>query len=434
MALHYIFLFMFLVPILVGFLRFMFETGGEGVLHQMVDASLTYGEKGIKITLFFMLPMMILWLGLMNIAEKGGAINFIAKIINPFFNKLFPDVPQSHPARGSIVMNYAANILGLDNAATPLGLKAMNELQELNPNKDTASNAQIMFLVLNTSGLSIIPLGVITLRADAGASDIMGVFVPVLISTFIATLVALLIVGIKQKINLFNPTVLAYLLTTSALVGGVMYLFHDLPREVAEAKGQAIGDSLYLFFIAFFLLFGWVKKINVFESFIDGAKEAFKVAVMIFPYIVGFLVMIGVFVASGTMDYFTDGISAGVDAIGMDNRFVEAIPVALMKPINGKAAQAMAMEVFNHCNECSGVGAVVDTVKNISLADCKCVDTFAGKLASTVQGTTDTTFYILAVYFGSVGIKKIRYAAWAGLMADLAGIIAAIVVAYLFYG
>lgn len=390
-------------------------------------------------------------------------------------------------------MNYAANMLGLDNAATPIGLRAIGQLQELNPDKKTASNAQIMFLVLNTSGLSIIPVGVFTLRAQAESGDITGVFVPVLIATYFASLVALITVSIIQKINLFDKVVLAYILGTLGIVLFIMWYFSGLESEYAKKVAALIGDALYMGFIALFLLFGAVKKTNLFDAFIDGAKDAFNVCVKIFPYLVGFMVAAGVLKTSGTMDLIMDGLRSLVETTGSDSAFVEAIPVAILKPVNGKAAQGMVMEVFAHCQACGGVGAVLqDSVQHFSgyifapgttdtvmlnhfpvssenvflLAElkdsigmapavsfdpsatgivnyhltpdivesaCKCCDTFAGKLASTVQGTTDTTFYILAVYFGSVGIKKIRYAMWAGLLADFAGIVAAIVVAYIFY-
>lgn len=493
MALHYLFIVLFLIPIGVGTGRYFLDPGAELVFHDMMQATFDWGVKGVDLILFFMLPMTILWMGLLNIAEKSGAIKVVSWFINPFFSKLFPEVPKDHPARGSIIMNYAANMLGLDNAATPIGLRAIGQLQELNPNKKVASNAQIMFLVLNTSGLSIIPVGVFTLRAQAESGDITGVFVPVLIATYFASLVALITVSIIQKINLFDRTVLAYILGTLAVVLFVMWYFSGLESGDAKRIAAIIGDSLYMGFIALFLLFGAVKRINLFDSFIDGAKDAFNVCVKILPYLIGFMVAAGVLISSGTMDMLMDGLRSLVSGSGGDTAFVEAVPVALLKPVNGKAAQGMVLQIFEHCQACGGIGnAVQDSVQYFSgyyipmgggdtsfvnhlavdsknllvlnelkdtvgishsaifndttnsmvkyyvtpdnaVAACKCCDTFAGKLASTVQGTTDTTFYILAVYFGSVGIKKIRYAMWAGLLADAAGIIAAIIIAYIFF-
>ncbi len=494
MALHYLFIILFLIPIGIGTGRYFLDPDAALVFHNMMEATFTWGVKGVKLILFFMLPMTILWMGLLNIAEKSGAIKVVSWFINPFFSKLFPEVPKDHPARGSIIMNYAANMLGLDNAATPVGLRAIGQLQEINPNPKVASNAQIMFLVLNTSGLSIIPVGVFTLRAQAESADITGVFVPVLIATYFASLVALITVSIIQKINLFDKVVLAYILGTLGLVIFIMWYFSGLESEEAKSLAALIGDSLYMGFIALFLLFGAIKKTNLFDAFIDGAVDAFNVCVKILPYLIGFMVAAGVLVSSGTMDLIMDGLRGLVGSSGADTGFVEAVPVALLKPVNGKAAQGMVLEVFNHCRACGGVeGAVQDTVQYFSgyylpigtkdtvqlthfavsvndgllfnqmrdsvgmsysglfagdstmipiqynvtpdnvAAACKCCDTFAGKLASTVQGTTDTTFYILAVYFGSVGIKKIRYAMWAGLLADFAGIVAAIIVSYIFY-
>lgn len=356
--------------------------------------------------------IMTLWLGIMKIGEKGGAINYLSRLISPLFNKLFPDIPKNHPVHGSMVMNIAANMLGLDNAATPLGLKAMSELQEINSKKDKASNPMIMFLVLNTSGLTLIPISIMVYRAQLGAADPSDIFMPILISTFISTLIGIITVSIFQKINLFCKEVLIYLGGMTLLMGGMIYGFTLLSASELNVVSPLIANIILFSIIIVFILLGLRKKINIYDSFIEGAKEGFGVAIKIIPFLIAILVAVGVFRASGAMEYLMEGLKWLVALTGFDTEWVNAFPVALMKPLSGSGAR----------------GLMVDTMTNYG------VDSFAGRLAATFQGATDTTFYIIAVYFGSVGIKNTRYAVTAGLIADLAGVIAAIFVAYLFFG
>ncbi len=356
--------------------------------------------------------VMILWLGLMNIGEKAGAINFLSRIIAPFFSKLFPEIPASHPANGQLVMNFAANMLGLDNAATPIGLKAMNSLQELNPQKEVASNAQIMFLALNTSGLTIIPVTIMAQRAIMGASNPTDIFVPLLISTFFSTITAILYVGIRQKLNIWNRVVIGWILGLAIFILLLVYGFSLLDSKTAYLVSKIGGNFLLLSIIMIFIIVGAYKRINVYEAFIDGAKTGFETSIKILPYLVGMLVGIGVFRASGAMDLFVSFLQNIFSLFTSDVRFVDSLPTALMKPLSGSGAKAMMVEAMKT------YGA----------------DSFVGRLSCMFQGSADTTFYIIALYFGSVGIKKTRYAVTAGLVADFGGIIAAILVAYLFFG
>jgi spore maturation protein SpmA len=355
---------------------------------------------------------MAFWLGIMKIGEKGGAVGVLSKLISPFFSRIFPEIPKNHPASGAIIMNFAANMLGLDNSATPLGLKAMNELQELNPQKDTASNSQIMFLVLNTSGLTLIPVSIMALRAAGGAANPSDVFLPILFATFFSSMTGLIIVSLIQKINLFNKVVLAYLGGVSLFIAGFIYFYASLTAIQQQSYSKVITGFVLLAIIVSFLIMGFRKKLNLFETFVDGAKEGFEVAVKIIPYLVAMLVAIAVFRASGAMDYVLDGIRFVVSLFTSETTFVDALPTALMKPLSGSGARGMMVEAMNN------YGA----------------DSFAARLSATFQGSTETTFYVLAVYFGSVGIKKIRYSLTAGLLADLAGIIASIIIAYMFWG
>lgn len=352
-----------------------------------------------------------LWLGLMKIGERGGVISIFARLTSPFFSRLFPDIPKNSPVFGSIFMNFSANMLGLDNAATPLGLKAMREMQEINTDKETASNPMIMFLVLNTTGLTLVPISVMVYRAQMGAANPSDIFLPILIATYVSTLTGLIITCIKQRINLFDRVIISVLVAMTAIIGGILYFFSGLPQEKISLYSTVTANSLLFCIIIGFLVAGVRSRINVYDAFIDGAKEGFKTAVTIIPYLVAMLVAIAVFRASGAMDFLISGISRIVEACGADTDFVGALPTALMKPLSGSGARGMMVDVMATYGP----------------------DSFVARVASTIQGATDTTLYIIAVYFGSVGIKKTRYAAGYGLLADLAGIIAAIFVAYVFF-
>jgi len=409
MALNFIWIAFFLIAFIVGLAKLIF-LGDVNVFPEMVSSTFDMAKTGFDISLG-LTGVLTLWLGIMKIGEKGGIIKIFSKLINPFFRKIFPELDKDHPAYGSIMMNIAANMLGLDNAATPMGLKAMNQLQETNNKKDVASNAQIMFLVLNTSGLTIIPISVMVYRAQLGAADPSDIFIPILLATFFSTLAGLITVSIFQKINLFNKTILAYLGSISALIIGLIYYLQQLPKEqIAEIS--SVASNLILFsIIVLFIGLAAVKKVNVYEAFIEGAKDGFKVAIKIIPYLIAILVSIGVFRASGAMDYLIMGFAFIFETLGINTDFIEALPTAFMKPLSGSGARGMMIDTIN------AHGA----------------DSFVGRVASTVQGATDTTFYIIAVYFGSVGIKNTRYAVTAGLIADFVGIIAAILMAYLFF-
>lgn len=355
--------------------------------------------------------IMTLWLGILSVGEKAGAINFLSRLTGPFFTKLFPEIPKGHPAHGQLLMNFSANMLGLDNAATPLGLKAMQSLQDLNPEKETASNAQIMFLALNTSGLTVIPVSILAQRAILGAANPTDVFIPILIATYVSTLTAIIYVGLKQKLNLINKTVLGWIGgITLALVALVLWFSRLTNDEMSLASGILSNLTIFLIIIVFFggALY---KKVNVWEAFIDGAKSGFETSIKIIPYLVGMLVGIGVFRASGAMELLIDGLDWIFSSIGMNTDFVESLPTAFMKPLSGSGARAMMVEAMKTHGP----------------------DSFTGHLSCLFQGAADTTFYIIALYFGSVGIKKTRYAVVAGLIADLAGVIAAILLAYLFF-
>lgn len=354
---------------------------------------------------------MILWMGIMGIGEKAGAINFLSRIIGPFFSKLFPDIPKDHPANGQLVMNFSANILGLDNAATPLGLKAMNSLQSLNPEKDTASNSQIMFLALNTSGLTLIPVSIMTQRYIMGAQNPTDIFIPLLLSTFVSTLIAIIYVGWRQHLDLANITVLAYLTVSVLTVYFIIKYFSGMSREQMELVSKVASNAILLGIIVTFLVGALVKKVNAYEAFINGAKTGFETSVKVMPYLVAMLVAIGVLRDSGAMGLILDIIKKVFSTILPNVDFVDALPTAIMKPLSGSGARAM----------------MVDTMRNFG------ADSFAGKLSCLFQGAADTTFYIIALYFGSVGIKKTRYAVTAGLVADFGGAIAAIIIGYYFF-
>jgi spore maturation protein SpmA len=409
MALNYIWLAFFLIAFVVALVKLIFF-GDTEIFQKIVANTFDTSKTAFEISLG-LTGVMTFWLGLMRIGEKGGAVQILARLVSPFFHQLFPELPKNHPVIGSILMNFSANMLGLDNAATPLGLKAMREMQELNSNKDTASNAQIMFLVLNTSGLTIIPINIMAYRAQMGAADPSDVFIPILLATFFSSLVGMLTVSFYQKINLLNKVVIAYLGGLSLFIASIIAYLNTLPQERIGIISAVASNVILFAIIIGFLLLAWRNGVNVYESFIEGAKDGFQIAVGIIPYLVAILVAVGVFRTSGTMNYLIDGLQWAVAATGLNTDFVAAMPTALMKPLSGSGARGM----------------MIDTMKTYG------ADSFAGRLAGVIQGSTETTFYVLAVYFGSVGIRKTRHALTCGLIADAAGIIAAIVLAYLFF-
>ena len=385
--------------------------GDTQVFPEIINSTFSSAQTAFDIALG-LTGVLSLWLGIMKIGERGGLVSFISRLLSPIFSKLFPDIPKGHPVTGSIFMNLAANMLGLDNAATPLGLKAMVGLQELNPKKDTASNPMIMFLVLNTSGLVIIPIGIMVYRAQLGAVQPTDVFVPILLATTIATLAGIITVSIYQRINLLNRTILLFLGGLSLFIATLIYVCSMLSRTQIDTFSTT-GANVFLFFIIIgFIITGIRKKINVYDAFVEGAKEGFTTAVRIIPYLVAILVGIGVFRASGAMDYLIGGIEYVVNLCGLDSDWVGGLPTAFMKPLSGSGSR----------------GLMVDAMTNYG------ADSFVGRLTCILQGSTDTTFYILAVYFGSVGISKTRHAVPCGLLADTVGSIAAIFICYLFFG
>jgi len=410
MALNYVWISFFLIAFIVALVKLIFF-GDVEIFQRIISGTFDSAKTGAEISLG-LIGLMTFWLGIMKIGENGGMIAFFARIVGPFFNKLFPDVPKNHPALGSILMNFSANMLGLDNAATPLGLKAIKELQELNPSKDTATNAQIMFMVLNASSLTILPISIMAYRKEAGALNPSDVFLPILLATFFSTMVGLIAVAIYQKINLFNKVILGYIGSIALLIGGSLYYLSTLPQDQVNVISSVVGNVILFTFIASFIGLALFKRINVYESFIEGAKEGFGVAVKIIPYLVGILVAIGVFREAGVLDYLIQGVSTAVDGFGFDNRFVEALPVAFMKPLSGSGARGLMVDLMN----------------------AKGADDFASRVACVIQGSTETTFYVLAVYFGSISIKNTRHALPAALLAELAGVVAAIIIAYLFFG
>lgn len=411
MLLNRLWIGLFLVSMTVGLIKLTF-LGDTLVFKVMVDSIFETAKLAFEIALF-LTGALCFWMGVMEIGEKAGAVRILSKAVAPFFNRLFPEIPKNHPAFGSMMMNFSANMLGLDNAATPLGLKAMNQLQEINPKKDTASNAQIMFLVLNTSGLTIIPVSIFAYRSAEGSVHVTDVFLPILFATYFASLIGLIAVSIKQKINLFQPVVLLYLGAISTFVFGLLFAVIKNPSWVDPISN--VGGNLLLFgIIVLFILMAVRNKVNVYDVFIEGAKGGFNVAIKIIPFLVAILVAIGVFKASGAMELLFDSIKAGLMYLGFTAlEFIDALPVAFMKPFSGGAARGMMVDIFQD----PAYGP----------------DSFVGFLASTFQGSTETTFYVLAVYFGSVGVKKTRYAAGVGLLADFAGIVAAIIISYIFF-
>jgi spore maturation protein SpmA len=409
MALNYIWIAFFLIAFVLALIRLIF-LGDTSIFPEMVSSTFDMAKTGFTISLG-LTGVMTLWLGLMRVGEKGGIVKIMAKAVDPLFRRLFPEIPKDHPVTGSIMMNLAANMLGLDNAATPLGLKAMTQLQEINPKKDTASNSMIMFLVLNTSGLTILPISIMVYRAQMGAADPSDIFIPILLATFFSTLAGILAVSFYQRINILNRVVLAYLGGFTLLVSCIIWYFTIIPQDQINIISSVASNFILFSIIISFIVLALVNKVNVYETFIEGAKDGFKIAIKIIPYLVAMLVAIGVFRTSGAMGYMTDGIKHVFAAMGIDTSFVSALPTAFMKPLSGSGARGMMVEAMQTFGP----------------------DSFVGRLACTFQGSTDTTFYILAVYFGSVSIRKTRYAVTAGLIADFAGIIAAIFIAYLFF-
>jgi len=410
MVLNYIWIAFFLVAFVIALVRLVFMGDTEvfpAIMNSTFDTSKTAFEISLGLT-----GVLSLWLGIMKIGEKGGVVNVVARVLSPVFTRLFPDIPKGHPVTGSIFMNVAANMLGLDNAATPLGLKAMEQLQELNPKKDTATNPMIMFLVLNTSGLTLIPVSIMVYRAQMGAAQPTDIFVPILLATFFSTLAGIIVTSLYQRINLINRTMLLTLGGMCAVVAAIIWGFSQMDKSQMNIVSTSVANILLMTIIVVFILAGMRHRINVYDAFIEGAKDGFTTAVRIIPYLVAILVGIGVFRASGAMDMLIDGIKWIVSTLGGNTDFVGALPTALMKPLSGSGARGMMVDAM------TTYGA----------------DSFVGRLSCIFQGSTDTTFYILAVYFGSVGVRYTRHAVACGLLADFAGVVAAIAICYMFFG
>ena len=429
MVLNYIWIAFFVIAFVIALVKLVFF-GDFDVFPAMMDSTFSSSKTAFEISLG-LTGVLALWLGIMKIGERGGVVNVLARLLSPVFVKLFPEIPKGHPVTGSIFMNVAANMLGLDNAATPLGLKAMEQMEEVKSEKlkerretgeiseheyqklkVTASNAMIMFLVLNTSGLTLIPVSILVYRAQMGAAQPTDVFIPILLATFFSTIAGIIVTSLYQRINLFSRTLLLTLGGACALVAGIIWGFSQLPPDTMNRVSTTVANILLMTIIIGFILAGMRKKVNVYDAFIEGAKDGFTTAVRIIPYLIAILVGIGVFRASGAMDYLVDGIKWSVEAVGFDSDFVAALPTALMKPLSGSGARGMMVDAM------TAYGA----------------DSFVGRLSCVFQGSTDTTFYILAVYFGSVGIRYTRHAVACGLLADLAGIISAIAICYMFFG
>lgn len=409
MVLNYIWIAFFVIAFVIALVKLIFM-GDFEVFPEMMGSTFESSKTAFEISLG-LTGVLSLWLGIMKVGEKGGMVNALARLLSPVFCKLFPDIPKGHPVTGSIFMNIAANMLGLDNAATPLGLKAMEQLQQLNTKKDTATNPMIMFLVLNTSGLTLIPVSIMVYRAQLGASQPTDIFIPILLATFFSTMAGIIITSLYQRINLLNKVMLLTVGGMSLAVAGIIWGFGQLDKDQMNIVSNTVANILLMTIIVGFIMAGVRKKINVYDAFIEGAKEGFQTAVRIIPYLVAILVGIGVFRASGAMDMIIDGIKWTVEVLGGNTDFVGALPTALMKPLSGSGARGMMVDAM------TTYGA----------------DSFVGRLSCVFQGSTDTTFYILAVYFGSVGIRYTRHAVACGLLADLAGVIAAIAICYMFF-
>lgn len=409
MVLNYIWVFFFVIAFITAIYKLIFD-GDVEVFQRIIDSTFSMSKTGFELSLG-LTGVLTLWMGIMKIGERGGAVNIISKLISPFFRRIFPDLKKDSPAYAPIMMNIASNILGLDNAATPMGLKAMEEMQKENPHKDIASNPQIMFLVMNTSGLTIIPISIMVYRAQMGASNPADVFLPILIATFISSIAGLLITSLYQKINLLNKVVISYILGSIVFIAAIIWYFSKLDKDSMVLISGLLSNIILFSIIISFILMAFLKKINVYEAFIDGAKDGFKTAVKIIPYLIAILVGIGVFRASGFMDMSINIIEKIFAYIGLNTEFIPSIPTALMKPLSGSGARGMMVDTMNIYG----------------------VDSFVGRLSCIFQGATDTTFYIIAVYFGSVKIRKTRHAVICGLFADIIGIIAAILLAYMFF-
>lgn len=409
MVLNYIWIAFFLIAFVVAIGKLVIG-GDTAVFTEIINASFASAKTGFEISLG-LTGILSLWLGIMKIGEKGGVIQAFARLAAPVFSKLFPDIPRDHPVTGSIFMNLSANLLGLDNAATPMGLKAMQQLQELNPNKESASNSMVMFLCINASGLTLIPITIMMYRAQLGAANPSDVFLPIMLATFTSTLVAILAVCVRQKINILQRNLILFFGGLGLFIGGLVWLFNSMEQEQVSLYSTIFANTLLFTIICGFIISGMRKKINVYDAFIEGAKEGFQTAITIIPYLVAILVGIGVFRASGAMDFIIQGVRFGIASIGLNTDFVEALPTMLMKPLSGSGARGMMLDTMNT------YGA----------------DSFVGRLSSIVQGSCDTTFYVVALYYGSVGIRNTRYTVQCALLADLAGAIAAIAMAYLFF-
>ena len=409
MVLNYIWIAFFLIAFVVAIGKLVIG-GDTAVFTEIINASFASAKTGFEISLG-LTGILSLWLGILKIGEKGGVIQAFARLAAPVFSKLFPDIPRDHPVTGSIFMNLSANLLGLDNAATPMGLKAMQQLQELNPNKESASNSMVMFLCINASGLTLIPITIMMYRAQLGAANPSDVFLPIMLATFTSTLVAILAVCVRQKINILQRNLILFFGGLGLFIGGLVWLFNSMEQEQVSLYSTLFANTLLFTIICGFIISGMRKKINVYDAFIEGAKEGFQTAITIIPYLVAILVGIGVFRASGAMDFIIQGVRFGIASIGLNTDFVEALPTMLMKPLSGSGARGMMLDAMNT------YGA----------------DSFVGRLSSIVQGSCDTTFYVVALYYGSVGIRNTRYTVQCALLADLAGAIAAIAMAYLFF-
>ena len=409
MVLNYIWIAFFLIAFVVAIGKLVIG-GDTAVFTEIINASFASAKTGFEISLG-LTGILSLWLGIMKIGEKGGVIQAFARLAAPVFSKLFPDIPRDHPVTGSIFMNLSANLLGLDNAATPMGLKAMQQLQELNPNKESASNSMVMFLCINASGLTLIPITIMMYRAQLGAANPSDVFLPIMLATFTSTLVAILAVCVRQKINILQRNLILFFGGLGLFIGGLVWLFNSMEQEQVSLYSTLFANTLLFTIICGFIISGMRKKINVYDAFIEGAKEGFQTAITIIPYLVAIPVGIGVFRASGAMDFIIQGVRFGIASIGLNTDFVEALPTMLMKPLSGSGARGMMLDAMNT------YGA----------------DSFVGRLSSIVQGSCDTTFYVVALYYGSVGIRNTRYTVQCALLADLAGAIAAIAMAYLFF-
>jgi spore maturation protein SpmA len=412
MALNYIWIGFFLVGFVAALAQWIF-LGDTEIFKRIIDGTFDAAKMGVMDIALPLAGVMTLWLGIMNIGEKAGVVGWLAKVISPFFSRIFPEVPKDHPATGHMVMNFSANLLGLDNAATPFGLKAMESLQTLNPNKDTASNAQIMFLVLHTSGLTLIPLAIMAQRAILGAKDPSDIFIPCMIATYVATVAGIIAVSIRQRINLLNGVVLGWLGGMTAAIATLIWYFTQyLTKPEIETVSKVASNLILFSIIVAFIVAAMIKRVNVYEAFIEGAKGGIQTSLTIIPYLVGMLVAISVIRNAGVLGYVVQGLEWLIRLAGLDTAFTPALPTALMKPLSGSGSRAL----------------MIDAMKTYG------VDSFVGRLACIFQGSADTTFYIVALYFGSVGVRKTRYAISCGLIADLAGIIAAISVAYVFFG